>query len=112
MFDRYAAFLQRKNTFLVAEAGKLVQQMMADVGKGLQPLVSTGQKHCVVAYKNALMKRVFVHESMGKFIERAKADGGVELHVIRGEVEPQSDFAQTGRLVFELFYRCDLDTFG
>ena len=28
------------------------------------------------------MKRVFVHESMGKFINRVRADGQVALHVI------------------------------
>ena len=91
---------------------KLLAQMTADAGKGLQPIVGYGQKHCVVAYKNALMRKVYVHESMGKFIERAKADGSVELHVIRGAVDEKSQFAGFGRLVFELFYRCDLDTFG
>ena len=35
-----------------------------------------------------------------------------ELHVIRGDVDAKSDFANVGKLVFELFYRCDLDTFG
>ena len=108
----YAAFIQRKNGYLVGEANKLLAQLNADVGKGLQPIISTGQKHCVVAYKNALMRKVYVHESMKKFIDRAKADGSVELHVIRGEIDPQSMFAQYGNLVFELFYRCDLDSFG
>jgi hypothetical protein len=32
------------------------------------------------------MKRVFVHESMKKFVDRCKADGQVELNVIRGDV--------------------------
>lgn len=108
----YAMFLQRKNSFLVGEASKLVNQMVADVGRGLQPLISTGQKHCIIAYKNAMMRRVFVHESMSKFIDKATADGSVELHVIHGDVDASSDFAKTGKLVFELFYRCDLDTFG
>ena len=30
-----------------------------------------------VAYKNALMKRVYVHESQKKFIDRVKKDGQV-----------------------------------
>jgi len=110
--DVYEAFLQRKNGFLIAEAGKLLRQMQTDAAKGLQPIVSTGQKHCVLAYKNALMRRVYIHESMKKFIDRARADGSVELHVIRGEVDAGSEFAQFGKLVFELFYRCDLDSFG
>ena len=66
----------------------------------------------VIAYKNALMRRVYVHESMKKFIDRAKADGSVELHVIRGDVDPESAFAKFGKLVFELYYRCDLETFS
>jgi len=108
----YDAFLSRKNGFLVGEAEKLLAQMTADVGKGLQPLISTGQKHCVIAYKNALMRKVYVHESMKKFIDRARADGSVELHVIRGDVDEAGTFAGFGKLVFELFYRCDLDNFG
>ncbi|KOO31795.1 hypothetical protein Ctob_015586 [Chrysochromulina tobinii] len=110
--DVYDAFLARKNGYLVREADKLLNQMVADVGKGLQPIISTGQKHCVIAYKNALMRRVFVHESMGKFIAKARADGSVELHVVRGEVDPASEFAKMGKLVFELFYRADLDSLG
>ena len=86
--------------------------MVADVGKGLTPIISTGQKHCVVAYKNALMRRAFVHESMKKFIDSARADASIELAVIRGDVDEASAFAQYGKLVFELFYRCDLDTMG
>jgi len=108
----YACFVQRKNSFLVGEADKLLTQMVVDGDKGLQPIIETGQKYCIVAYKNALMRKVYVHETMKKFIERAKADGSVELHVIRGEVDPESKFAKFGKLVFELFYRCDLETFG
>ena len=55
------------------------------------------------------MKRVFVHESMGKFIQRARADGQVELHVIQGDVA-DSQFGRYGAIVFELFYRVDLST--
>ena len=53
-----------------------------------------------------------MHEGMKKFIDRAKADGSVELHVIRGDVDPESAFAKFGKLVFELYYRCDLETFS
>ena len=108
----YSMFLQRRNAYLVGEADKLLAQMSADAGKGLQPMIETGQKYCIVAYKNALMRKVYVHESMKKFIDRAKADGSVELHVIRGDVDPESAFAKFGKLVFELYYRCDLETFS
>ena len=41
--------------------------------------------HCMnERYKNGLMKRVFVHESMAKFIKRVAEDGQVELNIIRG----------------------------
>ena len=92
LLGAYEAFLARKNTFLVSEADKLLFQMAADGGKGLVPMIGHGQKHCVVAYKNALMRKVYVHESMKKFIDRAKADGSVELHIIRGEVLPQGEY--------------------
>lgn len=108
--EMYDYFLQRRNAHLVGEAGKLIDQMLADVSKGLTPLVVAGsQKECVVAYKNALMKKVYVHESSKKFIDRVRKDGQVEMCVITGDVE-KSTFGQYGKLVFELFYRCDLST--
>ena len=106
----YDYFLQRRNRALVADADKLLAQMLADVGKGLVAQVyAASQKDCVAAYKNALMKRVYAHESMRKFIDRARKDGQVELHVIRGDVS-DTDFGRYGSLVFELFYRLDLST--
>lgn len=60
----YDYFLQRRNRALVADADKLLAQMLADVGKGLVAQVyAASQKDCVAAYKNALMKRVYAHES-------------------------------------------------
>lgn len=108
--ELYDYFLQRQNGHLIAEAEKLIAQMLADVGRSLTPIVySSSQKDCSTAYKNALMKRVFVHESMKKFVERVRADGQVELNVIKGDVG-ESQFGKYGSLVFELFYRCDLST--
>merc|ERR1712032_389208 len=105
----YDYFLQRRNLNLVAEAGKLIAQMLADAGKGLVPQVIAGStKDASKAYKNALMKKVYVHESMGKFIERVRSDGQVELHVIEGDVD-DTEFGKYGKLVFELFYRADLN---
>ena len=43
------------------------------------------------------------------FIDRVRKDGQVEMHVIRGDVA-ESDFGKFGNLVFELYYRVDLDT--
>ena len=106
----YDYFLSRRNAHLVAEAGKLLSTMLADTGKGLVQQVYAGsQKECVVAYKNALMKRVFVHESMKKFIDRCRKDGQVELNVITGDVAATTEFGKFGSLVFELYYRVNLD---
>lgn len=106
----YDYFLSRRNAHLLSEADKLIGAMLADAGKGLTAQVYAGsQKDCVVAYKNALMKRIFIHESSKKFIERCQKDGGVELHVISGDVD-KSEFAKYGKMVFELYYRVDLDT--
>lgn len=104
----YDYFLKRRNDHLIGEAGKLIAQMLADVGKGLTPLVVAGStKDASKAYKNAVMKKAYVHESMGKFIQKARADGQIELWVINGDVE-NTDFGKYGKLVFELFYRADL----
>lgn len=107
----YDYFLQRRNESLIGEAGMLIAQMLADFGKKLTPLVVAGStKDAAKAYKNSLMKRVYVHESFSKFIDRARSDGQVELWVIKGDVD-DTEFGQYGKLVFELFYRADLDAF-
>lgn len=107
----YGYFQGRKNAHLIGEAGKLIGQMLADVNKGLTPLVvASSQKDAAIAYKNALMRRVYVHESMKKFVDRVRKDGQVELWEIKGDVE-DTDFGKYGKLVFELYYRVDLSTF-
>jgi len=112
--DMYDYFTQRKNTSNIDEANKLISQMLADVGKGLTPLIcASSTKEASVAYKSALMKKIYLHESMKKFIAKAKEDGQVEVCVIKGEDESKMGaFAQYGKLVFEMFYRCDLTTMG
>ena len=57
------------------------------------------------------MKRVFVHESMKKFVDRVRKDGQVEIFVISGDVAA-TEFGKFGSLVFEMFYRLDLSTLG
>mmetsp|Transcript_47958 Transcript_47958/g.74909 ORF Transcript_47958/g.74909 Transcript_47958/m.74909 type:complete len:148 (+) Transcript_47958:106-549(+) len=109
--DIYDYFLQRRTKFLIGEAEKLIGQMLADVAKEQTPLISTGKKEASIAVKNSLMKRVFVHDSMKKFIDYVRADGSVELIVITGPIE-DTQFGQYGGLVFELFYRADLSAFG
>lgn len=42
--DIYDYFLERRNTNLVAEAEKLIAQMLSDVGKGAVPLISASSK--------------------------------------------------------------------
>ena len=54
-------------------------QMLADVSKGQTPLIVSGKKEAQIAVKNSLMKKVFVHESMNKFIEFVKKDGSIEV---------------------------------
>ena len=110
----YDYFLERKQANNLAEANKLIQQMLADVAKGLTPLIcAASTKEAAVAYKSALMKKVYVHESMGKFINKCKEDGAVECVVIRGDDETKMGaFAQYGKIVFEMFYRVDLTTMG
>ena len=76
-------------------------------------ICASSTKEASVAYKSALMKKIYLHESMKKFIAKAKEDGQVEVCVIKGEDESKMGaFAQYGKLVFEMFYRCDLTTMG
>ena len=100
----YDYFLQRKNGNLIIEANKLISQMLADVGKGLLPIVCAGStKEAAVAYKSALMKKIYIHESMSKFINKAREDGSVELAVIKGNDEAKMGaFNDYGKLVFEV----------
>eukprot|EP00854_Cymbomonas_tetramitiformis_P002150 gene2150-2855_t len=108
----YDYFCHRRNSYLIAEAGKLIAQLQTDVAKNQTPIISAGStKEATIAYKNALMKRVYVHESMKKFVDRVRSDGQVEIFVIAGDVT-DSDFGRFGSLVFELFYRVDLTTLG
>ena len=66
-----------------------------------------------MAYKTALMKKVYVHESMAKFINKVREDGAVELAVIKGDdAGKMGAFAEYGKIVFEMFYRVDLTTMG
>ena len=57
-------------------------QMLTDVSKGQTPLVVSGKKEAQIAVKNSLMKKVFVHESMNKFIEFVKKDGSIEVPIL------------------------------
>lgn len=112
--EMYDYFAQRKNTSNVEDANRLIATMLADVGKGLTPLIcASSTKEASVAYKSALMKKIYLHKSMKKFIAKAKEDGQVEVCVIEGDDESKMGaFAQYGKLVFEMFYRCDLTTMG
>lgn len=112
--EMYDYFARRKNTSNVEDANRLIAMMLADVGKGLTPLIcASSTKEASVAYKSALMKKIYLHESMRKFIAKAKEDGQVEVCIIEGDDESKMGaFAQYGKLVFEMFYRCDLTTMG
>jgi len=111
----YEHFLGRKQANSLAEANALITKMLADVNKGEKaPLIcAASTKEAAVAYKSALMKKVYVHESMGKFIKKCKEDGAVECVVITGDDErAMGAFADHGKIVFEMFYRVDLSTMG
>jgi hypothetical protein len=112
----YDYFLQRHSTHLLTEAGKMLAQMNTDMAKGLTPIIiASSMKDAATARKNALMKRVFVHESKTAFINKCREDGdSVELNVIKGDMTDGSmgKFADFGGIVFELFYRADLSVFG
>lgn len=110
--DVYDAFLARRNAHLVGEAEGLLRTMEADLGRKRQPSVYATLKEAATARKNALLKRVFVHEGKAKFIDSVRADGGdVELLVITGDIKG-TKFADFGGIVAELFYAADLAVFG
>jgi hypothetical protein len=110
--DIYDYFLKRKSAHIVGEADKLIAQMLADVAKGQTAIISTGKKEAGIAFKNSLMKKAYVHESMKKFINTVSAEGGIEVVVVSGELDQLGEFGKYGGLVFELFYRADLSAFA
>jgi len=110
--DIYGVFLQRRNAFLISQADRMIEQMLVDVQKGEKALiVSGGMKEAAAARENSLMKKVFVHASKGKFVQKMNEEGGdVEMIVIKGDIEGTL-FGDHGGIVFEMFYRADLDMF-
>tara|TARA_B110000977_G_scaffold142414_1_gene180685 strand:- start:31814 stop:32830 length:1017 start_codon:yes stop_codon:yes gene_type:complete len=112
----YEYFEVRKAQQNLKDADKLVNQMLIDVQKGLVPLIcASSTKEAAVAYKSALMKKVFVDEQKyGKFVSKVREDGAVELVAITpGENNGAGQlFKDHGSLVFEMFYRVDLTTMG
>ncbi|KAJ1461289.1 hypothetical protein M885DRAFT_432683 [Pelagophyceae sp. CCMP2097] len=112
--DVYESFTNRRSGHFLAQAERLLDQMTADVGRGEKlPLVcASSMKDAATARQNALMKRVFVHESKTQFIKNLKADSGdVECSVVTGDITG-SKFDDFGAIVFEMFYRVDLSNFG
>jgi hypothetical protein len=54
-------------------------QTLSNTWKAGFALVVSGKKEAQIAVKNSLMKKVFVHESMGKFIEFVQKDSSIEV---------------------------------
>ena len=98
-----------------AYADELVAKMLVDVNKNLVPLIcAASTKEAAVAYKSALMKRVYVDEAKyGKFAAKVREDGQVELIAVTPKDDGSASlFRDHGSLVFEMFYRVDLTTMG
>jgi hypothetical protein len=111
--DVYEAFINRRSNHLLTEADKMIAQMQTDLAKNLVPIIyCASMKDASIARKNSLMKKVYVHESKIKFIEGVKVDGDVDIHIISGEADESRDFFKYGGIVFEIFYRTDLNVFG
>ena len=109
--DIYAAFVMRRSNYLVNEAEKMIDQMIADVQKGeANALIYSGSmKHAKAARENSLMKKVYCSSDKKKFVDAVRAEGDVEMHVIEGNGSEK--FKDYGGIVFELFYRTDLEMF-
>ena len=77
----YEYFLAAKREESSATHLKLGRKMLVDVNKNLVPLIcAASTKEAAVAYKSALMKRVYVDEAKyGKFAAKVREDGQVEL---------------------------------
>jgi hypothetical protein len=111
----YEYFLARKARKNLRDADELVAKMLVDVNKNLVPLIcASSTKEAAVAYKSALMKRVYVDEAKyGKFAAKVREDGQVELITVTPKDDGSASlFRDHGSLVFEMFYRVDLTTMG
>ena len=62
------------------------------------PLICASTKEAAVAYKSALMKKVYVHESI-KFIKKCKEDGGGVRRHHRRRRARDGAFADHGKIV-------------
>lgn len=108
----YDLFLQRKNEYNISEAEKLIDQMLTDVQKGEKNalIVAGGMKEAGAARKNCLMKKVYVHESKKLFVKNVREDNEVDMVVVLGNIEG-TRFGDYGGVVFEMFYRANLEDF-
>ena len=87
--------------------------MLADVNKNLVPLIcAASTKEAAVAYKSALMKKVYVHESHGEVHQRCGGRAGGVRGDRKDDETKMGAFAHHGKIVFEMFYRVDLTTMG
>jgi len=108
----YDLFLLRRNTFLIGQAEMLIDQMLTDVAKKvpLPIVVAGGMKDAAAARKSSLMKKVYVHEGKKQFVKIVREEGDVEMVVIEGDISG-TKFADYGGIVFEMFYRANLEDF-
>mmetsp|Transcript_35956 Transcript_35956/g.83914 ORF Transcript_35956/g.83914 Transcript_35956/m.83914 type:complete len:228 (-) Transcript_35956:26-709(-) len=112
--DIYAAFCERKNMHLISEAEILIDKMQTDIGKGLTNTAyfAGSMRDLAKARRNALLKKVYISAEKKKFIESVQSEGDVEeMYVVQKRCGAPGKFEDFGGIVFETFYKLDLDIY-
>lgn len=114
--ELYDLFEQRRNTHYIEEAEVLIAKMLVEIHRNADGAASvhTGSmKDLACAKRNALLKKVYIDKSKTKFIQNAKAEGGLDVVVVSPrEGSDAGKFEEYGSMVFETFYKLDLSIYG
>jgi len=118
MDEIYELFLLRRNNQYIREAETLIDSMVTEQNKSkgtdMTASIFTGSmKDLATANRNAILKKVYVSSTKKKFIQLARAEGGIEMIIVNErEGNDAGKFEKWGGVVFETYYKLDLSIYG
>jgi len=120
MDEIYDLFLLRRNNQYIREAETLIDSMVTEQNKSkgntdnMTASIFTGSmKDLATAKRNAILKKVYVSSAKKKFIQLARAEGGIEMVIVNErEGNDTGKFEEWGGVVFETYYKLDLSIYG
>ena len=118
MDEIYDLFLLRRNNQYLQEAETLIESMVTEQNKSkgtdTNASIFTGSmKDLATAKRNAILKKVYISSAKKKFIQAARAEGGIDMIIINErEKNEKGKFEEWGGVVFETYYKLDLSIYG